>query len=144
MICLFVCLSEVLRPGQQFSVILGRLLGNGDEVSCSKTQPRAPGEDRTRDLAIVSPTLSQLIYQCYQISFRYTVFVLGAFRVSSPEPETHSELKGQEPSIKAKGSEKWPVCSLVPYCQHAAFITEIKECQALTQLNSVKFGTLFL
>ena len=33
-------------------------------------------------------------------------------------------LKGQEPSIKAKGSEKWPVCSLVPYCQHAAFITE--------------------
>ena len=51
-----------------FSVILGQLpgfnhaiLSNGDEVSCSsRTQHRALGEDRTHDLAIKSPTLSQL------------------------------------------------------------------------------------
>ena len=46
-----------------FSVILGRLLGltstilsNGDEVSCSRTQHHATGEDCIRDLAIKSLT----------------------------------------------------------------------------------------
>ena len=31
-----------------------------DEMSCSRTQHRTPGEIRTRDLAIKSPTLYQL------------------------------------------------------------------------------------
>ena len=39
-------------PVNNFSV-----LSNWDEVSCSRTQHRAPGEDRTRDLAIESDAL---------------------------------------------------------------------------------------
>ena len=41
------------RPIQHFYSYFGRLLGgilsNGNEVSCSSTQHRAPDEDRTRD-----------------------------------------------------------------------------------------------
>ena len=48
--CLF-CLSLYV-PVNSFSV-----LSNRDEVSCSRTQHRAPDEDRTRDLAIESDAL---------------------------------------------------------------------------------------
>ena len=64
-----VCLFEVLRPGQQFFSHFGTaswvlpVLSNEDEVSCSRTQQRAPGEDQIRNLAIKSPTLSQLSYR---------------------------------------------------------------------------------
>ena len=40
------------------------VLSNGNEVSCSRTQHRAPAEDQTHDLAIKSLTLSQLSYRC--------------------------------------------------------------------------------
>ena len=33
-------------------------------MSCARAQHCAPGEDLTRDLAIKSPTLSQLSYRC--------------------------------------------------------------------------------
>ena len=65
-VCLFVCLSEALRPGQQFFSHFGTaswvypVLSNGDEVFCSRTQHRAPGEDLTHNLAIKRLTLSQL------------------------------------------------------------------------------------
>ena len=55
-------LFEALCPGQQFFSHFGTsswvypVLSNWDEVSCSRTHYRAPGQDRTRDLAIKSPT----------------------------------------------------------------------------------------
>ena len=58
-----VCLFEALRPGQQFFSHFGTaswvkpVLSDGVEVSCSRTQHHAPGEDRTRDLAIKSDAL---------------------------------------------------------------------------------------
>ena len=57
---------EALSPSQQFFSHVGTfswvepVLSNEDEVSCSRTQHGAPGEIRTRDLAIKSPTLCQL------------------------------------------------------------------------------------
>ena len=36
------------------------VLSNGEEVSCSKTQHRTPGEIRIRNLTIKSPALDQL------------------------------------------------------------------------------------
>ena len=56
-LCLFVCLFEALRPSEFFSHFgtaswVLPVLRNGDEMSCSRTQLRAPGEDRTCDLAI--------------------------------------------------------------------------------------------
>ena len=60
-VCLFVYLRLYIVVNN-FSVILGRLpvLSNGDDVSCSRKQHRAPGEDRSPDLAIKSLKLSQL------------------------------------------------------------------------------------
>ena len=54
-----IVLFEVLHPDQQFFSNFGTASGlsNGDEVSCSRTQHRAPDEDRTRDLAIKSDAL---------------------------------------------------------------------------------------
>ena len=49
---------EALRPSQQFFSHVRTIswvepvLSNEDEVSCSRTQHRAPGEIRTHDLAI--------------------------------------------------------------------------------------------
>ena len=68
-ICLFVCLRLYVPVNNFFSHFgmaswVKPVLSNGDEVSCSKTQFRAPGEDRTRDLAIKRPTLFKLMYQC--------------------------------------------------------------------------------
>ena len=60
-----VCLFEALRPGQQYVSHFGTtswvlpVLSYADEASCSRTQHRAPGEDRTHDLAIKRPVLSQ-------------------------------------------------------------------------------------
>ena len=57
---------ETLSPCQQFFSLVGTfswfetVLSNEDEVSCSRTQHRIPGEIRTRDLAIKSPALYQL------------------------------------------------------------------------------------
>ena len=53
---------EALRPSQNFSVVgtffwVEPVLSNEDEVFCSRTQHRAPGEIRTHDLAIKSGTL---------------------------------------------------------------------------------------
>ena len=39
------------------------VLSIGDEVSCSRTQHRAPAEDRSRDFTTKSPKLSQLYYR---------------------------------------------------------------------------------
>ena len=69
---LFVCLFvfKALRPDQQCLGHFGTaswvkaVLSNGDEASCSRTQHRAPGEVRTRNLTIKSPTLSRLSYRC--------------------------------------------------------------------------------
>ena len=70
---LFVCsfVFKALRPGQQCLGHFGTpgFLGltstkQGGEVSCSRTQHRAPGEVRTRDLTMKSPTLSRLSYRC--------------------------------------------------------------------------------
>ena len=72
-ICLFVYLFAALRPGQQFFSHFGTtswvylVLSNWDEVSFSRTRHRDPGDDRTRDLAIKSPTLSQLSYRCTRL-----------------------------------------------------------------------------
>ena len=55
---------EALRPNQYFSHV-GTIswvepeLSNEDEVSCSRTQHRIPGEILTCDLAIKSPALYQ-------------------------------------------------------------------------------------
>ena len=63
----FLCLFEALNPGQQFFSHFGKVswvlpvLSNGKEVSCSKTQHRYPGKNRTHDLAFKSLTLSQLL-----------------------------------------------------------------------------------
>ena len=57
---------EALRPSQQFFSHVGTfslvepVLSNEDEVSCSNTQNRSPGENRTHDLVINSPALYQL------------------------------------------------------------------------------------
>ena len=57
---------EALRPSQQLFSHVGTFswvepaLSNEDEVSCSRTQHRTPGEIRTRDLAIKSPVFYQL------------------------------------------------------------------------------------
>ena len=53
--------AEALRPSQQFLVMstlswVEAVLTNEDEASCSRTH-QAPGEIRTRDLAIKSDTL---------------------------------------------------------------------------------------
>ena len=58
---------ESLRPRQQFFSHIGMfswvepVLSNKNEMSCSRTQHRTPGEIRIRDLAIKSPTLYQLL-----------------------------------------------------------------------------------
>ena len=60
----FVCLLvfKALRPGQQFFSHFGKfslvlpVLSKGYEVSCSRTQHRAPGEDLTRNLTDALPT----------------------------------------------------------------------------------------
>ena len=65
--CFLFCFA--LRPGQQFFSHFGTestLISNGDEVSCTRTQHRAPSEDRTHDLAIRNPTLSKLSNECSQ------------------------------------------------------------------------------
>ena len=65
-ICCFFFLVEALHISQHFFSHVGTfswvepVLSNEDEVSCSMTQHRAPGEIRTRDLAIKSPALYQL------------------------------------------------------------------------------------
>ena len=57
--CLFV-LVEALRPNQQFFKHVGTFswvepkLSISEEVSCSRTQHRAPSEIQTHDLAITS------------------------------------------------------------------------------------------
>ena len=62
----FICLFEALRLGQQFFSNFGMaswvkpVLSNGDEVSCSRTQHRAHGENQTCDIGIKSLKLSQL------------------------------------------------------------------------------------
>ena len=66
---LFVCLKLYVLVNNFFSHFgtascVLPVLSNGDEVSCSRTQHRAPGKDRTRNLAIKSPMLSQLSDQC--------------------------------------------------------------------------------
>ena len=59
---LFVCV-EAFRPSQQFCSHVGTfswvvpVLSNEDEVFCSRSQHCAPGEIRTRDLAIKSQAL---------------------------------------------------------------------------------------
>ena len=51
-LCLFVCSFEALCPGQQLFSHFETVswvypeLSNGDKVTCSWTQHRAPGEDR--------------------------------------------------------------------------------------------------
>ena len=59
-LCLFVWV-EALRPSQQFFShcmfsSVEPVLINKDEESCLRTQHRAPGEIRTQDLEIKSPT----------------------------------------------------------------------------------------
>ena len=62
---LFVWVEDLLPSQQFFSHVamfswVEPVLSNKDEVSCSRTQHCAPGEIRTRDLAIISPVLYQL------------------------------------------------------------------------------------
>ena len=62
----FLVRVEALRPSQQFFSHVGTfswvepVLSNEDEVSCSRTQHRAPCEIQTRDLVIKSLILYQL------------------------------------------------------------------------------------
>ena len=72
-VCLFVWV-EALIPSLQFFSHVGMfswvepVLSNEDEVSCSRTQHRAPGEIQTFDLAITLPTelsvLPGLVLSC--------------------------------------------------------------------------------
>ena len=62
---MFVWVEDLLPSQQFFSHVatfswVEPVLSNKDEVSCSRTQHCAPGEIRTRDLAIISPVLYQL------------------------------------------------------------------------------------
>ena len=65
-IIIIIIVLGLYVPVNNFSVMSGRfpefepILSNEDEVSCSRTQHRAPGEVRTRDIGIKSPALYQL------------------------------------------------------------------------------------
>ena len=69
-VCVCVCeggVGEAFRQRQQFFFHVGTLswvepvLSNEDELSCSRTQHPAPGRIRTRDHAIESTALYQLM-----------------------------------------------------------------------------------
>ena len=58
------------------------VLSNEDVVSCSRTQHRAAGEIRTHYLAIKSPALYQLSFQCSLIKDLINRFKVKLFYIS--------------------------------------------------------------
>ena len=84
-ICLFICLFVLFvafRLSQHFFSHVGSfswvepVLSNENDVSCSRTQHRAPGEIRTRNLTIKSPALYQLSQWCSQsMSINFITFL---------------------------------------------------------------------